>query len=187
MSLFWMFFISYGGLSSNYFNKTLIISSIIVFHFLPLLFFSNISLTIKTKKDIFFIMISLIFMIISIQNFDYNLSYSGGGIILHLSNLLISNNLIFYMFSFFSIFILLKICNIDFSNNLLIIIILLLITPQYHIFHKYYDPLVIILFLTLMNIKINLEKFKSLNFLLTFFMFYFLLYFTHLTNNILNL
>ena len=37
-------------------------------------------------------------------------------------------------------------------------------TPQYHIFHKYYDPLIIILFFTLIDVNFNFEKIKNLIF-----------------------
>ena len=60
-------------------------------------------------------------------------------------------------------------------------------TPQYHIFHKYYDPLIIILFFTLIDVNFNFEKLKNLIFFLTIYVFYTLLYFTHLINNTLSM
>ena len=39
------------------------------------------------------------------------------------------------------------------SNNLIVVLVLLLVTPQYHIFHKYYDPLVFILCLTMIDFE----------------------------------
>ena len=64
-----VFFIDYGGLSSNYFNKTLIISSIIIFHMLPLLFYSKIFSDLDLKKNIFFILIITVCFIFFLQNF----------------------------------------------------------------------------------------------------------------------
>ena len=182
-----VFFIDYGGLSSNYFNKTLIISSIVIFHMLPLLLCTKNLFVIEPKKIFILVSTIIIFFTLSIQNFDYNLIYSGGGIILHLSNFLLGNNYIFYLFSFFSIFILLRLSHINLNKNFVIILILLLMTPQYHIFHKYYDPLIIILFFTLIDVNFNFEKIKKFNFLLTIYVFYTLLYFTHLINNTLSM
>ena len=181
-----VFFIDYGGLSSNYFNKILIISSIVIFHMLPLFLYTRSLFIIGPKKILILVTSIIIFFILSIQNFDYNLIYSGGGIVLHLSNFLLGNNYIFYLFAFFSIFMLLRLSDINFNKNLIIILILLLMTPQYHIFHKYYDPLVIILFFTLIDVDINFEKIKKFNFLLIIYIFYILLYFTHLINNTLS-
>lgn len=180
-----VFFIDYGGLSSNYYNKILIISSIIIFHLIPFLLFTKNLFTLKLNKNIYLISLIFIFFIFAIKNFDYNLIYSGGGIILHISDLLLENNYIFYLFSFFSIFMLLNFCKINLKKNLIIISILFLMVPQYHIFHKYYDPLVIILFLTIVEIDFNFKKIKNLYFLIIIYVFYTLLYLIYLINNTL--
>ncbi len=58
-------------------------------------------------------------------------------------------------------------------------------TPQYHIFHKYYDPLLIILVMTIFNFK-KLHNFqKELNFILIIYGFYISLNLLHLINNYL--
>ena len=61
---------------------------------------------------------------------------------------------------------------INLMNNLIVILILLLITPQYHIFHKYYDPLVFILCLTIINLNLRRDfftkKFLAISYLLFF-------------------
>ena len=55
----------------------------------------------------------------------------------------------------FTIFFILNILKINLRDNLVVFLILFLITPQYHIFHKYYDPLVFILFLTMINFNLG--------------------------------
>ena len=52
-----------------------------------------------------------------------------------------------------------KVIALDYKKNFLLIIILFLITPQYHIFHKYYDPIVFIIFISLINLEIKKRYF----------------------------
>ncbi len=178
-----IFFIEYGGLSSNYFNKISIISTIIFFHFIPFfyLFYSNLNF--KIKNDLKFLILVLISSFFIIQNFNYDLNLAGGGIALHVSNFILNNNFIFYVFFIISAFFILKVIFIDKINNLLIFLILIFITPQYHIFHKYYDPLVIILVLTIMNFKKIPRLYKEMNFIVTLYGFYIFLNVLHLINN----
>ena len=148
-----IFFIGFGGLSNNYFNKIAIISSIIFFHSIPFFYYKD--LFIKNSNILKTIFLSLLLSAILFFYFDYNLILGGGGIFLHMSNFFIGNNYIFYLFIPFFIFFLINTLRINFINNLIIIIILYLITPQYHIFHKYYDPLVFILCLTIIDFKLG--------------------------------
>jgi len=146
-----IFFITSGGLSFNYFNKIGIILSIIFFHLFPFLIYKQFNLNFLKNTKI--ILVSLIVSIFIILNFDYRLDYSGGGILLHFSNFIFDNNFLFYFFVPILIFLTIELINKNKLNNFIIILILLLITPQYHIFHKYYDPLVIVLAFTLIDFK----------------------------------
>ena len=178
-----VFFIEYGGLSVNYFNKISIILTIIFFHFIPFfyLFYSNLKL--EMKNDFKFLILVLISSFFIIQNFDYDLNLAGGGIALHASNFIFRNNFAFYIFYIISAFFILKVIFLDKINNFLIFLILVLITPQYHIFHKYYDPLVIILIFTIINfIKIPKLR-KEISFILILYGFYISLNLLHLINN----
>ena len=115
-----VFFIEYGGLSSNYFNKISIITTIIFFHFIPFyyLFYPNLKLKIKSDfKILILVFISTIFII---QNFNYDLNLAGGGIALHASNFILNDNLIFYIFYIVSAFLILKVILLDKLNNFLI-------------------------------------------------------------------
>lgn len=178
-----IFFIDYGGLSKNYFNKISIISTIIFFHMVPVAFFYKNQIKFNIKKDIMIFLFILLTLFFIASNFDYQLSYAGGGIILHISNYLFNNNYLFYIFFLISTFYILKIIFLNKIDNFLIISILFLLTPQYHIFHKYYDPLVIILSLTCINfgnIKINYNNQK---FLIMIYIFYIFLNLAHMFNN----
>jgi len=65
----------------------------------------------------------------------------------------------------FFIFLILNSLKISLSNNFIVIAILLLITPQYHIFHKYYDPLIFVLCLTIINFNLSKKFFTKKRFI----------------------
>ena len=161
------------GLDFNISNKILIISTIIFFHLIPFMFdkkFLN-EFIISIKKNFFFI---LTFLIINLYFFDYLQIFTGGGFFFHLSLLLFNNNLIFYFFSFFSLFIIAYFI-LSNLNNTILYILLILSNVQNTIYHKYYDPLVMILFF-LLFVHFLPEKFlsrkKNLIFLYLFYLFF---------------
>ena len=177
-----IFFIDVGGLSSNYFNKIIIITSIIIFHMFPILFYKRLNLGFNLKKDLFFLLIIFFSLIFIIKNFDYNLNLSGGGIVLHASNLLLDNNILLFLSYPIFMYFLIKISILKNYRNLILILILLMMTPQYHIFHKYYDPLVIILCFTILNLGITSDFFKEKKYMLFLYTFYSFYYLTHFAN-----
>ena len=181
-----IFFIEYGGLSNNYFNKISIIATLIFFHLIPVLYLLRNNLNFNLKKDLITLLLIFLSLLIIILNFDYDLNFSGGGIILHLSNFFFNNNYLFFIFYLIACYSIIKIIFLDKFNNFLIFLILIVITPQYHIFHKYYDPLVFIISLTILNLKISNKIQKGFNFILIIFSFYVSLDLVHLLNNYLN-
>ena len=147
----------------NLSNKILIISSIFLFHFIP--FIGNL-LNIKDlknfKKNQFFIF--FIFFVILIFFFDYGSEFTGGGVFFQLSNFLFANNYLFYFISFFSIFLFFIISKKEYSNFLLITLIILS-NVQNSIYHKYYEPMFMILIFTLFkNFEFNKFFSKKSNF-----------------------
>ena len=165
----------------NYFNKIAIIGSIIIFHSIPFLYYKNFFFNQLVKKKSL-ILLSIIISGILILNFNYNLNNTGGGIFLHISDFFTNTNYLFYIMIPFFIFFILNIIKINFRDNLVIFIILFLLTPQYHIFHKYYDPLVFILFLTMINFNLNKNFFTKKRFLVTAY----LLFFSHYVISFIN-
>ncbi len=158
---------SFGILNSfNYSNKILIISSLIFFYFLPLLFyFRKKILDYKFSILEFFLLSS--FIIINIFLFNYKIEFTGGGIFFKGSNIIFGGNLIFYLISFISIFLVYILFNARNNyNNLIILILIMLSNPQLSIYHKYYDPLLIFLFFTLFEFKINKNFFTTGNIIL---------------------
>ena len=139
----------YLSLSFNFSNKILLISSIIFFHLSPLLIHDNFY-----KPLIKFLLSKLIVLIILtgflIYFFDYQVDYTGGGAFFILSNLLFSNNYLFFIISIFSFGFTAYIAFLN-LNNFFLLSLLMISNIQNSIYHKYYEPLVIILFFTLLS------------------------------------
>ena len=177
-----VFFIEEGGLSLNYFNKIPIITSIIIFHMLPILIYKKFNLGLNYKYDLGLFLIIFLSLILIIKNFDYNIDLTGGGIILHASNYLLGNNILLFICYPLLMYFLIKTSIFKNYSNLILILILLMMTPQYHIFHKYYDPLVIILCFTILNLDIKYDFFEKKRHLIILYSFYISYYFIHYIN-----
>ncbi len=147
----------------NYANKILIIPTIIIFYLIPF----YLSKIIKFKKfDTKKLLISASIVLTCSFFFNYDPNHSGGGFIFKFSRLFIDNNIIFYILSTFSIYVLLEFCHKNFFNSL-IISLLIVSNLQYSIYHKYYDPLLLILFFSIFDIKLSNKIIKKIN--LTYF------------------
>ena len=158
------------GLDFNISNKILIISSIILFHLIPFLmnnkFLSEFSKSLK--KNFIFV---FIFFILNIYFFDYLVAFTGGGIFFQVSNLIFNNNIIFYFFSFLSLLLLAYFFRYNIYNALLYSLVILS-NIQNTIYHKYYDPLIMIIFF-LMTVHYLPERFVLIKRnLLILYMFY---------------
>ena len=151
---------------NNLFNDVLITFSIFFFYLIPFLFFKVIRL--NNILNIRNILISLFIFSVCVFNFDYNYSYSGGGIFFKLSNFFFHNNYLFYLISFFSILVLCSLISTNYLNIFLFIIILLN-NPQYTIYHKYFDPFLLISFFTIFSLNVDPKKiFIEKNYLFIF-------------------
>ncbi len=140
---------------NNIANQILIIPSIIFFYFLPFVLTNILNLNFKniTSK----IIMSLLIFIICLIYFDYKFSYTGGGIFFKTSYYLFENNYLFYLMSYISLLFLFLILSNKFENYLIFLLILLS-NPQISIYHKYYDPFLIIILFSLVNIDIDMKK-----------------------------
>ena len=134
----------------------------ILYFTLPIINFKKILSNFK-KINIHSLIIILIFTVINIHffNFPYHEGGAfGGGFFHKLSNLLFDNNFVFYIFFLISLFYLRLLLDQNW-NNFLLLILLVLFNPQFTIYHKYYDPLIIILFLTLFQFNLKEQFFKK--------------------------
>lgn len=164
------------GLNFNYLSKISVVFSIIFFHTIPILFYKKFffdNLRLKNNITLFIatILMSYIFLIF----FNYDLGMTGGGIFLHISDYILKNNIIFYLIIPCSIFFILKLCSIDLKKNVFILILVILSIPQFSVYHKYLDPLIIILCLTLFNFNVSKNFFtrRNLGFMYGFYLVYF--------------
>lgn len=148
-------------------NKILLISSIFLYHFIPFLFISKNKILLD--KKILFIILTIFLCSIYFFNYEYN--FTGGGIFYKLSNIIFKNNYSLYFFALIGLMLIFNLLH-DNLNNLLLIIIIFLGNPQLEIYHKYYDPMLLILLFTLFKIKFY-NNFSKKN-VLTFYSFSFL-------------
>ena len=104
----------------------------------------------------------IIFCLINIYFFNYPKYDSGfgGGFFYKLSNILFQNNYLFFIISIFSILYIYTILKKKFNNSLIFFLIILF-TPQLTIYHKYYDPLIFVIFMTLINFDIKKHFFDK--------------------------
>lgn len=144
--------------SFNISNKILIISSIIFFHLIPTIYFLTDSkqfLQFSKKKMINFI----IFFAVVIYFFNYQISFTGGGFFYQLSIYMFNNNIFFYCITFYTLFYIYYISSLS-KTNLILLCILIISNIQNTIYHKYYEPLILIIVLLLFK-NLNFKKFLS--------------------------
>ena len=146
----------------NIFNKILIISTIIFFYFLPFTnkkTWKNFFQELKNFKSNYLL---ILFCFINIYFFNYPQGF-GGGIFFHLSNVLFSNNLTLFFVFIISVYIFKASGFVNFQN-LLLFSCLILYNLQISIYHKYFDPLLIFifLFLSLNNFKTGKSEFLDI-------------------------
>jgi hypothetical protein len=93
-------------------NKLILISSIFLFHYLPLFFFVNSKYKIKIRQ-----LINLGFLfLIAVFFFNYSINFTGGGIIYKLSNIIFKNNYALYLFAFLGVLLLFNLAYKNLSN-----------------------------------------------------------------------
>lgn len=157
--------------SLNPANKIFIIISLIFFYLMPFIA-TDFSLKKLLKNfKVNHLYISLLLFLILIFYFDYSIKYTGGGIFFKTSYFLFDNPYLFYLTVFISIIFILNFFKIN-SNNLLLFFILILSNPQVTIYHKYFDPLLILLFFLFFDFKFDKKNFISKNYLFNLYFLY---------------
>ena len=128
----------------------MIISSLIFFYFIPFLNKRLIIKTIDVLKDLKKEYFLIIFLLICLFLFNFPSGKFGGGIFYHSSQYIFGNNFLLFIIFFLSIF-LFKASKLIELNNLLLFFCLILYNLQVSIYHKYFDPLILFIFLFLMS------------------------------------
>ncbi len=172
------------SLSFNFSDKILIISSIILFHFSPFIINKDFLYDIlkSLQKNIFFI--GALFVLL-VYFFNYQINYTGGGIFFQISNLFFKNNIFFYFISFISLTFIFYLSKNSLCN-LIIFCTLIISNIQNTIYHKYYDPLLMILFFSLINFPKKINFFERKYNILIIYLFYALFIFSRIFKNILS-
>ena len=169
--------------SFNFYNTLLINSSIISFYLIPfylIFLFVNLKKVAINKYIIPFLAI-LTFVIIATFYFDYNFR-NGGGFFIKASVILFNNLYLFYLSSFIGLFLIYLIALED-KKTLLLSLLLLFGFSTLHIYQKYFEPMFLILFFLVYEIKLTrlfLKNKKYIVIISLYFLVYFLL---ALTNN----
>ena len=171
------------SLNLNYLNKILVIFSIIFFHTIPILFYKNFFY----EKSFFSKNLSLLILLLPISAiliylFSYDINLTGGGIFLHISYFIFNSYYFFFLLVPFFIFFIIKLLQIDFYRNFLILALVVISIPQFTVYHKYLDPLILILLFTLFNLRIERSFFNFRN-LCFLYLFYTIYYFITFFNN----
>ena len=135
--------------SFNFSDKIMIVSSIIFFHLSPILIMDNVF---NQFKNFLFKNFKLIILSTAclIYFFNYQFNYTGGGVFFILSYLLFDNNYLFYVGSFFFIGFVSYIASLN-LNNFFLLSLIIISNIQNTIYHKYYEPMILILFFTLIK------------------------------------
>jgi hypothetical protein len=130
----------------NLSNKIILLPSIIAFHLLPIIFFkkkcNNFVLADLFYLILYYILIKIFFE----QNFNYSDVYKfigGGGILYNLYHYNIINLNFIIIMSSISILMIQRV--ITDKINYLIILLIVLSTPQLSIYHQYFEPLIYLL------------------------------------------
>ena len=126
-----------------------------------------------------YLIFSLILFSVCVYFFNYNYSYSGGGIFFKISYFLFNNNFFFYVIGLISILIFMPYLFIN-KENFLILVLILFNNPQYTIYHKYFDPFLLIIFFSLFNFQISLKEKKIKNFITIYSYFFIFLLISNL-------
>lgn len=165
--------------SYKIYNTFLISPSIISFYLIPIFFINylfnkkNINILIPKKNSFNLIIFILIFVFTLAAIFDYNL-YIGGGFFFKLSQLLFQNNILGYITSIIGLYLLYLISRVSISNKILIILLLILF-PSYYIFQKYFEPMLLIIFILLLDLKF-LKTYLNNKLMIFYTLGYFVLY-----------
>ncbi len=140
----------------NLSNKIVIITTIIIFFFIPFINFSKSENKIKNPLKINIInLIIFSFFIANVLLFNF-LPGAGGGIFYHLSNKILGNSSILFVTFAISLLIF-RIYKLYNFNNIFLFIILVIYNLQFTIYYKYFDPIMIFIFLFLIKFT---EKFE---------------------------
>ena len=162
-------------------QNLIIFPSIIFFYLLPieaLSFFKKLRID-KNKLLKFLILFLCLTVLNQFNFFDYlNETKLGGGSLLKLNQFLFKENLIFFIFiSSLGIMVISEYAKFSNKNLILLLILLLIYTTPKFIFQEYLEPLVLILFFSILDLKQETLKLIKKNENIFYFYIYFIGYY----------
>ena len=92
------------------------------------------------------------------------------------------HNYLFYLISITSLIVIGVTFKFN-SNNILLFLILILSNPQLTIYHKYYDPLLIVLYFLLFEFKFDIRKVINNKYIYNIYFFYIIFLAINLSRN----
>ena len=162
------------GLGEDFFIEHIgYLSTIIAFYFLPLLFFKEkkfyelVKDFFKNKKNYYFILFFLIYLIYLFSFFEINNQpILGKGLIHKFVVLFFNNNFLGQIFTYFAFFVSWIIILIYVDKNIKDILILIyfffLSIIKFPVLQEYFDPLIILMVFTFFNSKVFINYKNSL-------------------------
>ena len=158
----------------NYFLLgNLSIMSITIF---PIIMINIIYGNIEFKKTFLPILVSFFTILILSLNFE-PVSWQGGGVNFMISQKLFNNHIYFYFTSFITLFSFIYIF-IEKKENFIILVILIFMFFSMQVYQRYYEPMLFIIFFTLIKTNLTnvfLKKFSASLYLLLYFIGYYIL------------
>ena len=172
---YYLFKVSVSDVSSsmrfNIFNKIVIISSLIFFYYIPFVNNKIISKTTDVFKNIKNEYFLVLFFLICTFFFNFPSGFFGGGVFYHLSQKILSNNLLLFLIFGLSL-IMFKGAKLFKIENIILFVCMILYNLQVSIYHKYFDPLLLFVFLFLLE-KNQIKNHRSfLNITKNFYILY---------------
>ena len=172
---YYLFKVSVGEVSTsirfNIFNKIVIISSLIFFYYIPFVNNKIISKTTDVFKNIKNEYFLVLFFLVCTFFFNFPSGFFGGGVFYHLSQKILNNNLLLFLIFGLSL-ILFKGAKLFKIENIILFVCMILYNLQVSIYHKYFDPLLLFVFLFLLE-KDQIKNHRSfLNITKNFYILY---------------
>ena len=152
-------------------NKIFIISTLLFFFVTPFIARHFSIKNFKKNFKINHLFFVTVFFSSLVYFFDYSFDYTGGGIFFKLSYFVFGNSYFFFVITFISMLLIVNIFKINF-NNILLFFILIISNPQLTIYHKYFDPLFLLLFFLFFDFKFKKTIFFRKKFTANIYFFY---------------
>ena len=148
-------------------NILIFISTIFFFYLIPFIY----SYKAKPIFNKFNLILSILFFLIVFLFFSYTFNYdgksieilSGGGIFYRINRIFFDNNIFFILFGTLTFYLCIFYLELSKFNNFILVFVLFFFEIDNYFYQETYDPLLLICYLLLFNIKIINSYLKNFN------------------------